>query len=122
MVHTIFYVLENILDENKIINPRIFKTDETLLTVVQHPEQIIARKGKHQVGVISSCEQGRNVSSVYAVSATGFCVRPMLIYPRKRMKNNLSCGAILAIYSVVKAKAGWILKCSVNRSVISSQL
>jgi hypothetical protein len=81
----IFDVLENTFDENKIINSRIFKMDETSLTVVQHPEQIIVQKSKHQVGVISLGEQGQNVSSVYAVSASGFCVPPMLIYSRKWM-------------------------------------
>jgi hypothetical protein len=64
--------------------------DETSHTVVQRPEKIIVQKGEHQVGAITSCERGQNVTGVYAVSASGFCVPPMLIYSRKRMEESLS--------------------------------
>jgi hypothetical protein len=57
MVHnTIFDVMENIVDENKITYSRIFNMDETSHTIVQRPEKIIAQKGKHQLGASSSCE------------------------------------------------------------------
>jgi hypothetical protein len=116
-VHAICGVLEYIFDENKIKNLRIFNMGETSLTVSQHPEKIIDQKGKHQVGAISLCKQGQNVTGVHAVSMSGFCLPPSLICPRKRMKNSLSYGPTPGILSVVKAKAGWILKCSVNGSV-----
>lgn len=44
MVNTIFDVLENIVDENKIADSRIFNMDETSHTIVQRPEKIIAQK------------------------------------------------------------------------------
>jgi hypothetical protein len=56
VIHTIFDVLENIVDENKMTDSRIFDMDETSYTVVQRPEQIIAQGGKRQVGTISSWE------------------------------------------------------------------
>jgi hypothetical protein len=118
VVHTIFDVMENIFDENKIINSRIFNMDKTSLTVKQHSDKIIAQKGQYQVGAILLCKQGQIITSVYAASVSGFCVPPMLIYPRKGLKDNLSYGAFPGIYSIVKTKAGWILKSSVNGSVI----
>lgn len=93
VVHKFFDVLETIVDKHKITAERIFNMDETSQTVVQRPEKIIAKKGKHQVGAITSCERGQNVTGVYAVSASGLYVPPMLIYPRKRMKESLSFGA-----------------------------
>jgi hypothetical protein len=56
VVHTIFDVLDNIVDENKITNSKIFIMSETSHTVVQRPHKIGAQKEKHQVGAISSCE------------------------------------------------------------------
>jgi hypothetical protein len=36
---------------------RIFNMDETGLQTVQKPQKILAKKGKHQVGVIVSAER-----------------------------------------------------------------
>jgi hypothetical protein len=52
VVLTIFDVSENIVDENKIRNLRIFNTGETPHTVLQRPEKIVAHKGKHEFGAI----------------------------------------------------------------------
>jgi hypothetical protein len=93
VVHKSFDVLDNIVDEHKITAAKIFNMDETSHTVVQRPEKIIAQKGKYQVGAITSCNGGQNVTGVYAVCASGFYVPPMLVYPRKRMKESFSYGA-----------------------------
>jgi hypothetical protein len=69
-VHTIFDVLLNIFDENNTIYSRICNMD----TVVQRPQQIVAKTDKHQVGAISSREREHNASGVYAVCASGFYV------------------------------------------------
>jgi hypothetical protein len=60
--------------------------DKTSHTVMQRPEKIVAHKGKHQVGAISSCEQRQNVTGVCASSASGLCIPSMLIYPKKWIK------------------------------------
>jgi hypothetical protein len=72
---------------------RISSLDETSHRVLQHLEEILAQKDKHQVGDISSCERGENVTGVYAVSVSGFCDLPVLIYPRTRIMEKLSYGA-----------------------------
>lgn len=93
VVGNFFNLLEKLVDEHKFTASRIFNMDETSHTVVQRPEKVVALKGKHQVGAISSCERGQNVTGVYAMSASGFYVPPMLIYARKRMKEFLTFGA-----------------------------
>ena len=67
--------------------------DETGFTAVQKPQKIFARKGKHQVGSITSCERDRNITFVCCVSASGQYVPPLIIYPRKNLKLELTEGA-----------------------------
>jgi hypothetical protein len=44
VVRTTFDVSENMVDENKITDPRIFNMDETSHKDMQRPEKIIAQK------------------------------------------------------------------------------
>nr|CAD7432599.1 unnamed protein product [Timema monikensis] len=67
--------------------------DGDSMAVVQRPEKFVVQKGKNQVGAITCCERGQNVTGLYAVSATCFFIPPMLIYTRKRMKESISFGA-----------------------------
>lgn len=50
---------------------------------MQRPDKIIASKGCKQVGAATSGERGSLVTLVYAVSACGNSVPPLLIFPRK---------------------------------------
>lgn len=59
-VHTRY---ENFLPQN------IYNIDETGLTTVQNPQKIIARKGKRQVGAITSAEHGTLISCVAGINA-----------------------------------------------------
>ena len=67
--------------------------DESRLKVVQKVFKIIARKGKYQVGTITSQERGQNVTIICAMSVAGEFVPPGQIYPRMRMKDELKNGA-----------------------------
>ncbi|KAJ4442919.1 hypothetical protein ANN_04515 [Periplaneta americana] len=93
VVGKFFDTLEQLVDQHKLTAARIFNMDETSHTVVQRQEKILAQRGKHQVGAISSCERGQNVTGVYAMSASGFFVPPILIYARKKMMESLTFGA-----------------------------
>ncbi|KAJ4430162.1 hypothetical protein ANN_22372 [Periplaneta americana] len=93
VVGKFFDTLEQLVDQHKLTAARIFNMDETSHTVVQRQEKILAQRGKHQVGAISSCERGQNVTGVYAMSASGFFVPPILIYARKEMMESLTFGA-----------------------------
>lgn len=72
----------------KFTPDRIFNTDETGVTTVLQAPRIIAPAGKKQVGQIVSAERGTLVTVCATVSATGFPVPPMYIFPRVRMKDS----------------------------------
>lgn len=102
-----FKLLQNVVADEKLSPSRIYNMDETGFTAVQKPQKVFAQKGKHQVGAITSLERGRNVTFVCCVSATGHYVPPMIIYPRKRLKPELTEGAPAG--SVFKCQEkGWI--------------
>ena len=90
-----FYdILEKIVDEFQFTAEAIFNVDESGFTTVQKAQQkIVGRKGKRQVGSITSGERGVNTTMVCAVSAAGFYVPPMIIFKRKKFNNDLKIGA-----------------------------
>ena len=69
--------------------------------------KIIAEKGKKLVGILSSSERGESSTCVVCVSATGSYIPPMIIYRRKRMKEELTNGGpVGAVYSC--QENGWM--------------
>ena len=62
---------------------QIFNCDETGVTIVFKPNKVIAELGKRNVYAISAAERGKTHTILSCVSATGFMVSPMMIYPRK---------------------------------------
>ena len=76
-----------------ILPPTIFNMDETGLQMVQKPQKILARRGKHQVGGIVCAERGQTTTCVCCCSATGQYVPPLLIFKSKCMVDNLKDGA-----------------------------
>ena len=69
---------------NLISKPmQIYNCDETGVTVVFKPNKVIAELGKKHVYAISAAERGKTHTILSCVSATGFMVPPMIIYPRK---------------------------------------
>lgn len=87
-----FYdILEKIVDEFQFTAEAIFNVDESRFTTVQKAQQkIVGRKGKRQVGSITSGERGVNTTMLCAVSAAGFYVPPMIIFKRKKFNNDLT--------------------------------
>lgn len=106
-VEQFYTLLENVVDENKLTAQHIFNIDETGFTAVQKPQKIYAKKGKHQVGAITSGEKARNVTFVCCASASGQYVPPLVIFPRKRMKADLKEGAPAGSIFACQ-KNGWI--------------
>lgn len=83
---------ESILEEYQFKDGQIFNVDETALRTVHKPPKILTRKGKHQVGAVTSGECGLNITSVCCMNAAGEFIPPMLIYKRKRMCDDLKRG------------------------------
>lgn len=93
-VTSFFELLEKLCDDHKFTATQIYNVDESGFSTVQKkPTKIVAKKGKHQVGSISSGERGVNTTIVCAVSAAGHYVPPMIIFKRKRFVQELAIGA-----------------------------
>ncbi|XP_030753970.1 uncharacterized protein LOC115880815 [Sitophilus oryzae] len=93
-VDKFFDILEKLVDENALTAPKIFNVDESGFSTVQKRcQKVLAKKGKSQVGVLSSGERGVNTTFVCCTSAAGQYVAPMLIFKRKRMVPGLAEGA-----------------------------
>ncbi|KAJ3661747.1 hypothetical protein Zmor_006133 [Zophobas morio] len=89
-----FNIYERIVDENQFDAARIYNLDESGFSTIQKkPQKILARKGKKQVGVISSGERGVNTTIVCCFNGTGVYVPPMFIFKRMRMHESLKNGA-----------------------------
>ena len=69
-------------------NPaRRYNCDETCITVVQHKEtKILGLKGKRQISSVQSAEQRSLVTVGNRISPTGQFIPPLLVFPRKYMK------------------------------------
>jgi hypothetical protein len=100
-------LLEPLVDKYGLDALRIFNMDESGLTTVQKPARVLSLKGKHQVGAITSGERGVNTTVVCCVNPSGQYVPPMLIFKRKRMKEELKNGAPPGSL-VTNNKSGWM--------------
>lgn len=107
-VDRFFNLLTALMEEHNFPPDKIYNVDETGMTTVQtRPSKIIARRGKKQVGALTSAERGTLVTTEICMSATGAFVPPMFVWPRVRMKLELmdGCppGSILECH-----KSGWM--------------
>ena len=95
------------MDRYKFTPNRIFNVDETGVTMVQSPKQVLAAKGIKQIGSITSRERGELVTLVCCISGTGNSISPSFIFPRKKYKDHfVRDGATGSIGT--SNKSGWI--------------
>lgn len=90
-----FAKLDQVINENEICDTMIYNMDESALTTVQVPPKVFAKKGKKQVGAITSAERGVHTTVVACMSSGGTYVPPAIIFPRKRFNPLLYDGAPL---------------------------
>ena len=72
---------------------QIYNIDECGVSVVHKGGKVLPQIGRKNVWSISSGEKGKNHTIVSCVSASGVALPPFLIYPRKRITDNLKQGA-----------------------------
>ena len=89
-------------------NPaRLYNFDETGITIVQHKRtKILVLKGKRQITSLQSAERGSLVTVATCMSPIGPFIPPLLVLPRKNMKELMSGpqpGSIHACHP-----SGWI--------------
>lgn len=111
-VQDFFNKLEAVMDEHNIKDPRqIYNMDETGLSTVQRKvRKVLAPKGKHQVGSITSGERGTTMTAVCCASAGGSFVPPLIIFKRKRAKDELQDGAPPGCIFAFNPESGYINK------------
>lgn len=107
-VEQFFNFLGNVYDEHKLSPDRIYNCDETGVSVVPKTKsKIIARKGRKQVGSITSAERGTTITIEICFSASGQYMPPMMVFPRKRMDPQLMLNAAPGAWGVC-SDSGWM--------------
>jgi len=100
----------NVIDTHKLSADRIFNSDETGISVnPKGHSKIIALKGRRQVGTLTSAERGETVTVEVCFSASGHYVPPMIIFPRKRMRQEFLTGLLPGAKAEVH-ETGWMTK------------
>ena len=92
-VHAFYNLLEEVISQNSITPDRIFKMDESDLSVVQKVSKVLPKKRKHQIGAVTSQEGGQTITMICCISAAGCFVPRGMRFPRKRKKAELQDGA-----------------------------
>jgi hypothetical protein len=83
-----FNKLSDVIERHGFQARDIWNVDETSLSTVQKPRNVVASRGTKQVGAVSSAERGQNVTLCTAVSAVGTFVPPMFVFPRVNYKDH----------------------------------
>ncbi|KAK0136737.1 Jerky -like [Merluccius polli] len=99
--------LSTVMDRHSFPPHMMYNMDETGVTTVQTPTQIVTEKGKKQVGSVTSAERGELVTVACAVNATGNAVPPMFIFPRVRFKEYFMNGSPAGSIGH-STKSGWM--------------
>ena len=88
-------LLTKTVEENNIYANHIYNMDESGISVVQKMTKILAKKGKRQIGSITSTERGQTVTitCICSNNAAGSFVPPGFIFSRVRMNPDLTDGA-----------------------------
>jgi len=73
------------------LNPaRLYNCDETGIKIVQHKRtKIFALKGKRQITSLQSAERRSLVTVVTCMSPIGPFIPPLLVFPRKNVKEEM---------------------------------
>ena len=81
------------MDTIKHNSARLYNCDEPDIPTVQHKHtEILGLKGKRQTSSLQSAEQGSLATVVNCMSPTGHFIPPLLVFPRKNMKQELING------------------------------
>lgn len=106
-VHEFFTNLREVRSRYPYQPQNIFNVDETGVTTVQRPGQVIAAKGAKQVGHRTGAERGNLVTVCCCANALGNSVPPFFIFPRVRFSERMLAGAPPGSVGVANP-SGWM--------------
>jgi len=86
----------------------VYNVDETGVSIVHKPGKVLAELGRRNVYAVTSAERGKNHTVLVCVSASGFFIPPLMIYPRKQcVPDHMKEGALPNSMFAV-SESGWI--------------
>jgi pantoate kinase len=87
----IFYEkLKSVIDQYDFDALSVYNMDESGIQTVQNPGRVIGKRGKKQIGSVTSGERGVTTTVVCRNSAAGVYIAPMIIFKRKRLDPHLN--------------------------------
>ena len=86
---------------------QVYNIDETSINVVHRPGKVVAEIGHRKVWSVTSAERGKTHTVLTCVNASGQSIPPLIIFPRKRMKEDLKEGAMPGTMFCC-SESGWI--------------
>ena len=87
---------------------QVFNADETGISIVHKPGKVLAQLGRRNIYSITAAERGKTHTVLACVSASGYVLPPMMIYPRKRaVPENMKIGAVPNTL-FLSSENGWI--------------
>jgi len=89
--------LDHIMVRYKFEARSIYNADETGLTTVHRPANVVAEIGAKQVGQVTSAEHGTIVTMNCAVNALGNAIPPFIIFVRENLRDSM----------IKNAPSGW---------------
>ena len=94
---------------NLLTKPKqVFNVDGTGISIVHKPGKVLAELGRRNVYALTSAERCKTHTILICVSASGFSIPPLMVYPRKqRVPDSMREGAIPDTMFKV-SKSGWI--------------
>ena len=95
------------MDRVKLGPEQIWNVDETRISIVQKPRNVVAVKGLKQIGSVTCVERGSLVTMSAVVSAASNSVLPMFIIPRQNFKDHFIRDGPTC-YVVVTHPPGWM--------------
>jgi hypothetical protein len=86
---------------------RIFNLEETGTSTVQTPKRILAPKNVKRLNKASSGEKGTLVTTCCIISASGFALPPVMVFPRVHFKEHMIKSAPLGTLGLA-TPSGWM--------------
>ena len=62
----------------------IYNCDETGISIVHKPGKVVTEMGRRNMYALTTAERGKTHTVLACVSASGYVLPPMIIYPRKK--------------------------------------
>ena len=92
-VYEFYDKVEMLIEKHKLNAEHMHNMDESGITTVQRPGRVIGKRGKKQIGSLTSGERGFITTEVCSMSAAGRFAPPMIFFKRQRMVSSFKQGA-----------------------------